>query len=96
VSWRADAATRVLFSVNGNSTHLTASEWVFVQTLRKNQGRVVSRDELVRSLGQDPANYDVRRMDTLVQRLRQKIESADMGELPLHTRHGKGFIWEER
>jgi DNA-binding response OmpR family regulator len=66
---------------------------VFVQTLRKNQGRVVSHDDLVRSLGQDPANYDVRRMDTLLQCLRHKIESADLGELLLHTGHGKGFIW---
>lgn len=95
-SWRADAATHMLFAPNGHSTRLTNSEWSFVQALRKSTGRVVSREKLVLSLGQDPANYDPRRMDTLVQRLRQKIELADLGELPLRTRHGQGFIWEER
>ena len=94
-NWRADAATRMLVAANGHSIHLTTSEWMFVQTLRKSQGKVIRREELVRGLGQDPANYDSRRMDTLVQRLRQKIELADMGELPLRTRHGQGYIWEE-
>ena len=96
VSWRADAATRMLIAATGQSAHLTPSEWVFVQALRKSPGKVVSREDLVRSLGQDPDNYDPRRMDTLVQRLRQKAEAAGMGELPLHTRHGLGYIWEER
>jgi DNA-binding response OmpR family regulator len=96
VSWRTDAATRTLIAANENAIALTASEWVFVQTLRKNPGRVVSREELVAALGQDPANYDPRRMDTLLQRLRQKAESAGMGELPLRTRHGQGYVWEER
>jgi len=96
VSWRTDAATRTLIAANEHAIPLTASEWVFVQTLRKNPGRVVSREELVGALGQDPANYDPRRMDTLLQRLRQNAESAGMGELPLRTRHGQGYVWEER
>jgi DNA-binding response OmpR family regulator len=96
VNWRTDAATRQLTATNGHSTHLTTSEWVFVQALRKSPGKVISREELVRSLGQDPSKYDPRRMDTLVQRLRHKAEEADMGELPLHTRHGQGYVWEER
>lgn len=94
--WRADAAGHMLIAPNGRSTRLTNSEWSFAQALRKNPGRVVSREELVLCLGQDPANYDPRRMDTLVQRLRQKIELAEMGELPLRTRHGQGYVWEER
>ncbi len=95
VNWRSDAATRILTATNGHSAHLTTSEWVFVQALRKSPGKVISREELVRSLGQDPAKYDPRRMDTLVQRLRHKAEAADMGVLPLHTRHGQGYVWDE-
>lgn len=96
LSWRTDAASRTLIAANEHSTPLTASEWVFVQALRKSPGKLVSREELVRGLGQDPASYDPRRMDTLVQRLRQKTELANMGELPLRTRHGQGYVWEER
>jgi two-component system OmpR family response regulator len=96
LGWRTDATSRTLIAVNEHSVRLTASEWVFVQTLRKNSGRVVSREDLVRSLGQDPASYDPRRMDTLVQRLRQKTDSAGLGVLPLQTRHGLGYVWQER
>jgi DNA-binding response OmpR family regulator len=95
-SRQADASTHMLISANGHSTHLTTSEWIFVQALRKSPGRVVSREELVRSLGHEPANYDPRRMDTLVQQLRQKAERNDMGELPLRTLHGQGYVWDQR
>ena len=96
VGWRTDAATRTLITANEHSVQLTTSEWVFVRTLRKSPGTLVSRDELVSALGHDPASYDPRRMDALVQRLRQKAERADMGQLPLRTRHGQGYIWQER
>ncbi|MDO9277094.1 MAG: response regulator transcription factor [Polaromonas sp.] len=96
VGWRTDAATRTLIAANEHSVQLTTSEWVFVRTLRKSPGTLVSRDELVSALGHDPASYDPRRMDALVQRLRQKAERADMGQLPLRTRHGQGYIWQER
>lgn len=96
VSWGANTMERVLLAPNGNSIQLTASEWVFVQLLRQSPGKVMSRQELVRSLDKDPLDYDSRRMDTLVQRLRKKAEQAGLGALPLHTRHGLGYVWEER
>ena len=96
VGWRTDATTRTLTAANEHSIQLTASEWVFVQALRKSPGKLVSREELVDALGGDIASYDPRRMDTLVQRLRQKAKLADMGELPLRTRHGQGYVWAER
>lgn len=95
-SWGANTMERVLSAPNGNSIQLTASEWVFVQLLRQSPGKVMSRQELVRSLDKDPLDYDSRRMDTLVQRLRKKAEQAGLGALPLHTRHGLGYVWEER
>lgn len=95
-SWHANVTERVLFAPNGSGIQLTASEWIFVQQLRQNPGKVVSRQELVRSLGQDPLDYDSRRMDTLLQRVRKKAQQAHAGTLPLHTRHGLGYVWEER
>jgi DNA-binding response OmpR family regulator len=94
--WHTQVAERVLVAPNGMKVQLTASEWVFVQLLRRSAGKVIERQELVRSLGQDPQDYDSRRMDTLLQRLRKKAEQAGLGALPLHTRHGQGYVWEER
>lgn len=95
-SWHGNVTSRVLSAPNGATVQLTASEWVFVQLLRQSPGQVIGREELVRSLGLDPLDYDSRRMDTLLQRLRKKAEQAGLGPLPLHTRHGLGYVWEER
>jgi DNA-binding response OmpR family regulator len=94
--WRSNVPERELLAPNGCAVQLTASEWVFVQLLRQSPGKVIGRQELVRSLGKDPLDYDSRRMDTLLQRLRKKAEQAGLGALPLHTRHGLGYVWEER
>ena len=96
VSWASNAMARELVAPNGKVIQLTPSEWVFVQLLRQSPGKVISRQDLVLSLGKDPVEYDSRRMDTLLQRLRKKVEQADLGALPLHTRHGLGYVWEER
>jgi DNA-binding response OmpR family regulator len=96
VSWGSNTITRELVAPNGKSIQLTPSEWVFVQLLRQRPGIVINRQELVLSLGHEPVDYDSRRMDTLLQRLRKKAEQAGMGSLPLHTRHGQGYVWEAR
>jgi two-component system OmpR family response regulator len=96
VGWGSNATARELLAPNGKSIQLTPSEWVFVQLLRQYPGKVIQRQELVLSLGKDLVEYDSRRMDTLLQRLRKKAEQAGLGALPLHTRHGLGYVWEER
>ena len=96
VGWRTDAASRMLIGATGQSVHLTSSEWLFLTALRKRPSVVFSREELTHVLGHDINDYDHRRMDMLVRRLRQKVEDAGLGELPLRTRHGQGYVWEER
>jgi DNA-binding response OmpR family regulator len=96
VSWVSNTITRELMAPNGKSIQLTSSEWAFVQLLRQSPGKVIHRQELVLSLGHEPEDYDSRRMDTLLQRLRKKAEQAGLGALPLHTRHGLGYVWEAR
>jgi DNA-binding response OmpR family regulator len=95
-NWRTEAATQTLIGALGDSVHLTSSEWLFVKALRKSPGKITDRQELARALGHDPDVYDLRRMDMLVRRLRLKVEAAGLGELPLHTRHGQGYVWDER
>lgn len=95
-NWRTDAASQTLIGAIGDSVHLTSSEWLFVKALRTSPGQIVDRQELARALGHDPDEYDLRRMDMLVRRLRIKVEAAGLGELPLRTRHGQGYVWDER
>ncbi len=95
-SWRTDAASRMLMNAAGHSVHLTSSEWLFVTALRRYPGQIFSREVLTLVLGKNVNDYDTRRMDMLVMRLRQKVEDAGLGDLPLRTRHGQGYVWEER
>jgi DNA-binding response OmpR family regulator len=95
LGWRMDTATQTLIGANGRSMHLTTSEWVFVQALRKNAGLLVSREVLIRELGKNPNDYDLRRMDSLVQRIRLRAKQAGLGGLPLRTRHAQGYVWHD-
>jgi DNA-binding response OmpR family regulator len=95
LGWRMDTATQTLIGLNGHWIHLTPSEWVFVRALRKNAGLVVSREALIGELGKNPNDYDPRRMDSLLQRIRLKAKQAGLGGLPLRTRHGQGYVWHE-
>jgi DNA-binding response OmpR family regulator len=91
--WRMDSTMQTLIGSNGHWMYLTASEWVFIHTLQMSSGLVVSREKLVRELGKDMTDYNRRNMDTMLQRLRLKAKQAGLGELPLRTRHGQGYVW---
>lgn len=93
--WSADANTRNLTSPEGVQLQLTMSEWQFVQALRDAGGQVVEREQLVLALNQQPADYDARRMHSLVQRLRGKARAVGIDTLPVHSRHGEGYVWLE-
>jgi DNA-binding response OmpR family regulator len=96
LSWRTDASSRTLIGPGDQSVHLSSNEWLFVTALRKRPGQIVSREELAEALGHDRDNYDSRRMDMLMRRLRHKVTVAGLGEMPLRTQHGQGYVWEER
>jgi two-component system OmpR family response regulator len=96
MSWRTNAAMQTLTGANGHWMYLTPSEWVFITLVRESAGLVVTRENLVRGLGKDPETYDPRRMDTLIQRIRLNAKQAGLGEMPLRTRHGQGYVWKEQ
>lgn len=93
--WRMDSAMQTLIGINGHWMYLTASEWVFIQTLKISKGLVITREKLIRELGKNTTDYNRRNMDTMLQRLRLKAKQAGLGELPLRTRHGQGYVWTE-
>lgn len=72
--------------------HLSAQERLFLQCLYHRTGEAVSRDSLVEALGEDPYDYDLHRLDTLVNRLRRKAANAGM-TLPLRAVRGQGYVF---
>lgn len=79
----------------GQGVDLTSLERLFMQRLLADSGLVVSRDALVRALGEDVFDYDFHRLDALVSRLRRKVEEQGLS-FPLRVVRGKGYLFLHR
>ena len=89
--WSLDTVHWKLLTPDNTTIELTGQQAVFLCTLAQARGRVVSRREMVKALGKNFSSYDPRNFDTLVRRLRQRVEAASSHALPVKTRHGAGY-----
>jgi len=90
-AWRLINDGWSLNSPDGREIGLTIKERQILLRLFGDAGEIVSREDLVRSLGEDIYDYDYSGLDALISRLRKKI--ADQGlTFPLRTVRGKGFL----
>lgn len=72
---------------------LSAQDYSVLYTLITECGLPVSRRQLVDALGKDFMEYDQRRMDTQIRRLRKKVKEKLGVELPVKTVHSVGYIF---
>ena len=93
--WVFDAGNATLLDQLGHSLSLTDQEAAFVRVLARARGAVISRREVVDALGQEWASYDMRRLDTLVSRLRSRWQRSCGRDLPLRTLHREGYGFGE-
>ena len=93
--WVFDAGNATLLDPLGHSLSLTDQEAAFVRVLARARGAVISRREVVDALGQEWASYDLRRLDTLVSRLRSRWQRSCGRDLPLRTLHREGYGFGE-
>jgi DNA-binding response OmpR family regulator len=77
----------------GGVLPLSEAEFRLLQVLLAARGKAVDRRVIVGELGHDLAYYDLRRLDVLVSRLRQKVQQQFAIELPLRTVHGVGYAF---
>jgi DNA-binding response OmpR family regulator len=57
--------------------------------------RVVTRREIIQALGHDFLDYDQRRLDSQMRRLRRKVEQECGLELPVSTLRSVGYRFYE-
>jgi DNA-binding response OmpR family regulator len=94
-AWSLDQMAWQLVSPDGRTVKLTLSEHALLTRLAKSPGKAVGRQELVQSLGHDPRYYDLRRMEILVRRLRNKVRETLGYPLPLETAHSLGYAFSD-
>lgn len=91
--WKINAKQWELSSPCGIAIKLTNLEMVFLSCFIKAEGLTIARDDIIKVLGHRPDVYDVRRLETMVSRLRHKTKEAGMMEFPLATVYGAGYMF---
>lgn len=77
----------------GQTAELSRNESIIMQTMMRQAGRIVSRDELMQALWNDEQFVDDNTLTVNVNRLRRKIAALGLEEF-ISTRKGMGYIVE--
>ena len=80
--------------VDGVSAELTPTEFRLLHALALEQGRVVTREELMQRIWGRRQRYRDRTVDVFVRKLRTKIDRTASTHAFIHTRHGVGYKLE--
>lgn len=87
-----NAQTRILSSADGNEIPLTSTEFSLLEFLLRNAGKPCSRDDITSHLKGYEWSPQDRSLDTLVARLRRKIEVDVHEPKLLRSVRGVGYI----
>lgn len=95
-NWTFDLAARELRSETGKITPLTTAEFKMLQAFNTHAGRVLSRDALLDLVGGLDAVPMERSIDSIVSRLRRKIEPAAGAPQFIKTVRGAGYVFTKK
>lgn len=93
--WQLSASPRRLVSPQGISIALSAQDHIVLLTLMRG-GECVTRRTIVEALGENFLEYDQRRLDTQMRRLRRKVNEACGQALPVNTLHAMGYCFSAK
>ncbi|MCQ2534535.1 MAG: response regulator transcription factor [Clostridia bacterium] len=80
-------------TINGNKIELTKNENRIMETLLKEQGKIVSRNNLMQKLWDDDCFVDENTLSVNINRLRKKLEENGIADF-ISTKKGQGYIIE--
>jgi DNA-binding response OmpR family regulator len=90
-----DVDSRRLF-ILGKEVNLTAKEFDLLELLVKNENKVYSRENLLKTVWGEDYPGDVRTVDVHVRRLREKIENNPSEPKYVHTKWGVGYYYYQK
>lgn len=94
-SWRLHLLERRLYAPDGRFHEINAMEILLLQLLARNMGQVVHRQQIAKAFGVEWIDYDERRLDQMISRLRRRWQNLTGDKLPLRTEHGQGYSFCE-
>ncbi len=78
---------------NGEKIDLTKNEYRILETLMRNKGKVVSRDDMMMRLWETESFVDENTLTVNVARLRKKLEAGGLEDF-IKTKKGMGYVVE--
>lgn len=94
-NWRLHLLERRLYAPDGRYNDVNATEITLLRLLASNMGQVVQRPQIAKAYGVEWIDYDERRLDQMISRLRRRWHNATGDKLPLRTEHGQGYSFCE-
>jgi DNA-binding response OmpR family regulator len=95
-AWQVDVLGWRIRAPDGKQAGLTRSEVMVLKALAARPGVTVLRDQIVEGLGYKPIDYDPRRLEIMIRRLRNKVAEETGRQLPISTVHGQGYAFTAR
>lgn len=91
--WHFSPRKLTLHSPEGLRLDLTNAENQVLATLLAAPGQQTSRHALIRALGGNPDDYDIRRLEVTISRLRQKIRGLCPDANPVRALRNQGYAF---
>ncbi len=91
--WRLELGPQRLQPPGVPPIALSHQDALVLQCLMRAEGRSVSRRQIVQALGGNVLDYDQRRLDTQMRRLRRKVLEESGQRLPVKTLRGSGYCF---
>lgn len=88
--WLLQCSPRQLVPPGGLPIPLSAQDYLVLRTIMQGEP-AVTREHIVHALGADYDDYDQRRLNTQMGRLRRKVKETSGLDLPISTLRGVGF-----
>ncbi|KAK0361159.1 hypothetical protein LTR94_024439 [Friedmanniomyces endolithicus] len=89
--WRLDRVRREITKPSGEEVILSRSEFIMLEMLVENAGRIVRREQLLEHARAGGRDVNERAMDVQISRLRRKLNEEDAKELIVTVR-GEGYL----
>ncbi len=91
--WQLNSSHLQLIAPNDSPIQLSHSECCILKVVANANGNLISRKKLIEALGHNFWQYDERRLESLISRLRRKLASYAPEGFPIRGVKGQGYLF---
>lgn len=93
--WQLDTDDWCLSTPAGKAVPLTAPERCILRIVMTDRDRPVAREDLIDALRREVHDFEPKRIEMMIHRLRRKAQAASGTVFPLVTLRGHGYLFQE-